>query len=256
MNRMNQVAINLYTLRKEAKNDLLGTLEKVSEIGYCGVEFAGFFNTPANRLKETLERLRMISVASHTPIEALRDNLDEVLRYNQTIGTKYIVCPWDQCATREEYRERAVFFNSVAKKISDAGMGFGYHNHAHEFELVDGKYGLDYLYELTDPKWVIPQLDIYWIYYAGIDPVAYIDRYAGRCKLIHLKDMSDNISKSITEVGNGILDIKGVMAKGLEIGAEWFAVEQDVCERPALESIRISYENVRRLFQELEEHKR
>lgn len=252
MNRLKQVAVQLYTVRDEAQKDFLGTLEKVSETGYCGVEFAGFFNTPAHRLKETLDRLQLQSVVSHTPIEALKDNLEEVLHYNQIIGTQYIVCPWDQCATMEEYRERAAFFNTVARKVNDAGMGFGYHNHAHEFELVDGKYGLDVLFELTDPKLVIPQLDVYWIYYAGVDPIGYIDRFAGRCRLIHLKDMADAVGKTITEVGNGIIDMKGVMAKGLEIGAEWFTVEQDVCERPSLESIRISFENVKRLFQELE----
>ena len=135
-------------------------------------------------------------------------------------------------------------------------MGFGYHNHAHEFERVDRKIGLDFLYELTDPERVVPQLDIYWIAYAGINPVDYIGKYAGRCKLIHLKDMKDAESKALAEVGTGILDIKGVIAKGMDIGAEWFTVEQDTCVIPSLESIRISYENVKRLIEELEENRK
>lgn len=247
MNIMEKIAIQMYSVRDEEQKDFLGTLEKVSEIGYKGVEFAGFFDTPADVLKKTLERLQLKSVASHTAIELLQDNLDDVIRYNQTIGTNYIICPWDVCKSKEEYLQRAAFFNVVAKKIDHAGMKFAYHNHAHEFDIVDGKYGLDYLYELTDPKIFIPQLDVYWIYYAGINPVDYIEKYAGRCKLIHLKDMKDAESKAMTEVGAGILDMKSIIAKGQEIGVEWFTVEQDVCEIPSLESIRISYENVKKL---------
>lgn len=252
MNFLDRMAVQLYSVRDEAKKDFIGTLEKVAEIGYRGVEFSGFFDTSADELKRVLDRLQIKSVVSHTDIKLLADNLDEVIRYNQSIGTEYIICPWTEYSGREEYQQKAAFFNDIGKKITDAGMKFGYHNHSHEFELVDGKYGLDYLYELTNPQWVIPQLDIYWIEFAGIDPVDYIGKYAGRCRLIHLKDMRDAWSKAMTEVGTGIIDIKGVITRGLETGVEWFTVEQDVCEMSSFESIRISFENLKRISRELE----
>jgi sugar phosphate isomerase/epimerase len=251
MSFLDKVSLQLYTVREEAAKDFIGTIEKVAEIGYKGVEFAGFFDTPATELKAALDRLSLVPVASHTPLQLLKDDLDHVLAYNKEIGAKYIVCPFARIDTWEELNELAELLNRISPKIRDAGMGVGYHNHSHEFIKYDGKYGLDILMERTKEAGVFPQIDVFWVEFAGLNAVEYISKYKSRCPVIHLKDMKHREEQEFAEVGEGILDMKAIITKGLEMGAEYFTVEQDRTDKPELESAKISYQNLKAIAQEL-----
>ena len=110
------IALQLYTVRNETTVDFIGTLEKVAAMGYKGVEFAGFGNVPAAKMKEALDRLGLKSVGSHTGIDLLKDKLDEFIDYNVTIGSKYIVCPWESYESKEDYLKAAKLFNDIGKK--------------------------------------------------------------------------------------------------------------------------------------------
>lgn len=241
------VAVQLYTLREETSKDFIGTLEKVAEIGYKGVEFAGYGNLTASQMKSCLDRLGLKPAGSHVGIDLLTNNLDEVIEYNLEIENPYIVCPWAKYETMEEYLEAAHLFNTIGEKCRKKGLQFCYHNHAHEFKVFNGVYGLDILFSETDPELVKAEIDTYWVQYAGIDPVEYIKKYSGRCPLIHQKDMEAGEGRGFAEVGNGIMDIESIYKASVEIGAQWFIVEQDECKRPAMESVRISYENLRNM---------
>lgn len=241
------VAVQLYSVRDETQKDFLGTLEKVAEIGYKGVEFAGFGDISAARMKETLDRLGLVAIGNHTGIELLKNKLDEVIEYNLEIGSRYIICPWDKHDTREECIEAAKLYNSIGEKCMLKGLQFCYHNHAHEFQTIDGEYILDIIYKETDPRLVKAEIDTYWVYYAGVDPAKYVEKYAGRCPLVHLKDMEEGESRGFMEVGEGIIDIKSIIAASKKAGAEWLVVEQDICKKPSLECIKISFENLKKL---------
>lgn len=239
------IGIQLYTVRDELQKDFLGTIRKIAEIGYKGVEFAGFYDTPAQDVKKVLDETGLVSYASHTGMELLRDQLDKVLEYNSILGTKFIVCPYGKFETRKAYEEAAEFFNRIGQTIKKAGFEFCYHNHAHEFEKIDDLYGLDLLYELTDAELLKAQIDVYWVKYAGVDPVEYIQKYNGRCPIVHLKDMDNTEEKGLTEVGNGMIDMKKIIETGLKCGVRYFSVEQDTCQRPSLESAKISFDNLK-----------
>jgi len=171
MSFMDKVSLQLYTVRDEAQKDFIGTIEKVAEIGYKGVEFAGFFDTPAEELKAALDRLNLVPVVSHTSGQLLREDLDQVIAYNKTIGTKYIVLPFAKMDSRDDIIGIAELLNSIAPKIQAAGMGVGYHNHSHELKIFDGEYGLDALLKLTEKSGVFPQIDVFWVEFAGLNPV-------------------------------------------------------------------------------------
>lgn len=241
------ISVQLYTLREYTEKDLIGTLEKVAELGYKGVEFAGFFNYPAAEVKAALDRLGLKATGSHTGLDLLKNNLEEVIEYNLTIGNKYVSCPWETFASKEDYVAKAKFFNEVGQKLKERGITFCYHNHAHEFESFDGEYGLDILYKETSPENLKAEMDTYWVTRAGLNAPDYVRKYTGRCPLVHLKDMEPGEDKHFAEVGEGIIDIKAIVEAGVEGGAEWFIVEQDVCKRPALESIKISINNLRKM---------
>lgn len=241
------IALQLYTLREEMKKDFLGTLERVAETGYKGVEFAGYGNLTSGELKTELDRLGLKAAGSHVSLELLKNNLEEIIQYNLEIGSSYIICPWSEVKDKNGITEIAGFLNETGRKCREAGVEFCYHNHAHEFIDIDGIYGLDYLYSLTDPQNVQAEIDTYWVKRAGVDPIGYLRKFTGRCPLVHIKDMEDSEEKFYTEIGCGTMDIKGIAETAGKIGTRWLVVEQDECRRPALESVKISFENLKQM---------
>lgn len=243
-----KVGVQLYTLRNETQIDFAGTLEKVAKIGYEGVEFAGYGEISSSQMRRYLESFGLKAAGSHIGIDILSQKLDELIEYNLEIGNKYIVCPWNNYNGREEYLKAAELYNQIGQKCKDNGLKFCYHNHAKEFECFDGEYGMDIIYNNTDPQLLMAEIDTYWVYYAGVDPVEYINKYKGRCPLVHLKDMEAGEDRSYAEVGNGIMDIKSIISAAITAGSEWLVVEQDECKRPAFESVEISFNNLKKII--------
>jgi sugar phosphate isomerase/epimerase len=241
------ISLQLYTVREETEKDFIGTLEKVAAIGYKGVEFAGYGGLSAIELKAALDRLGLKASGSHVSVDLLKNNLDEVLEYNIAIENKYIICPWDKFEDRAEILEKAVFYSAVAESCREKGLQFCYHNHAHEFVKFDGEYILDTIFNQTDSKLVQSELDVYWVSYAGVDAIEYLKKLSGRCPLVHFKDMEDSEDRIYTEVGNGVIDFNTITHIAEKGGVEWFVVELDNCKRPSLESVRISFENLKKI---------
>lgn len=242
-----QIAVQLYTVRDQAEKDFIGTLEKISEIGYQGVEFAGYGGLSAGELAKVLERLHLKACGTHVGIDQVTQHLDEVIAYNKEIGNKHIICPWADVKTREDFINMGKLFNTVGEKCAKEGLVFGYHNHDFEFTSLDGEYGLDIMFAACAPANVKAELDIFWVRYAGEDPVKYIRKYAGRCPLIHIKDMDSLETRYNTEIGNGIMDFHAIHAAAKDAGVEWLVVELDECPRPSIESISISFENLKKM---------
>lgn len=241
------VAVQLYTLREETEKDFVGTLKKVAEIGYKGVEFAGFGGFKASELKGILKDLGLKPVGAHIGIEELNNNLNEIIAYNLELGNRYIVFPYANYENKDDYINMASELNEIGKKLESVGLELCYHNHAHEFTSYDGIYGLDIIYKGTSAESLKAEVDTYWVAYAGLDPAQYLKKYTQRTPLVHIKDMENSENRDFTEIGNGMLDIKAIAKQAIANGAEWLIVEQDVCKRPALESVKISFENLKKL---------
>jgi sugar phosphate isomerase/epimerase len=241
------VALQLYSVREESAKDFAGTLAKVAEMGYAGVEFAGYGGLSAGQMKGLLERLKLFPVGSHVSLDLLEKDLDGVIAYCREIGNPYVVCPWAPIADLESVKKFAALFNSYGEKLQAAGLEFCYHNHAHEFATVNGRYALDMLFEETDPSLVEIEFDTCWIHAAGADPVTYVQKYGGRCPLLHIKDLKAAGSKEVTEVGSGVVDIKGIVRQADKSGVDWLIVEQDQTSLPALKSVGISLENLKKM---------
>lgn len=180
--------IQLWSVRDELDKDFKGTLEKLAKMGYTGVEFAAgnFGGMEAPELKAFLEGLQLEPLGAHitTP------NVADFIAYAKALGLKYIVDPYKVMATKEEALAFAKELNEAGALCRAQGIKFGYHNHAHEF--VKAGAGEDTLMDViithTNPDDVFIELDCGWVYEAGVDPVWFIDKYAGRFKLIHVKE--------------------------------------------------------------------
>lgn len=241
------VAIQLYSVRDAMEKDFAGTLKKIAGLGYKGVEFAGFGGFPAVQMKELLGELGLIPVGSHTSMASLQGNLDEIIEYNLTIGNKYIICPFNKYESKDDYISAAKFYDECGKKIRAFGLELLYHNHDFEFTKYDGEYGLDIIFKNVKPENVGAELDLGWIFYTGIDPAAFLKNFKKRCPLVHIKDFMSIGEKTFTEIGNGLVDVKGIAAAAVEAGVEWLIVEQDVSNSTPMESARINLENMKKM---------
>ena len=241
------VAIQLYSVRDAMEKDFAGTLKKIADLGYKGVEFAGFGGFSAVEIRNLLDELGLTPAGSHTGMDLLRDHLDEVIEYNLAIGNKYIICPYNQYKSKEDYVKAAKFYDECGAKIRARGLEFLYHNHDFEFTKFDGEYGLDIIFNNVNPENVGAELDLGWIFYTGIDPAVFLKNFKKRCPLVHIKDFLSVGEKTFTEIGNGLVDVKSVAAAAVEAGVEWLIVEQDVSNITSMESARINLENMRKM---------
>ncbi len=238
------VGLQLYTLRNETKDDFLGTLRQVAEMGYTAVEFAGYGDIPAVAMKKALDELGLKTVSSHVGYHLLKDELHQQIEYSLTIGAQYIVCPWldgNLLKDETEFSNLMETFRAIGEECKRSGLAFAYHNHAFEFDKVDGQYILDKMYDSVDAGLMKAELDLYWVQKkAGEQPKEYLLKYKGRCPLIHVKDMADDEEKSFAEVGHGIINYPAIFDIAEEAGVQYYIVEQDACKRPPLESVQMS----------------
>jgi len=248
---MSKIGLQLYSLKELAQKDFLGTVEKVAKIGYDGIEFAGFFNVPSKELKKVLDSNGISACGSHTGINLLINDLDNVIQYNLEIGNSYIICPGlpeNMRNSADAWKKTAELFNEIGAKCKDYNIQFGYHNHAIEFNMFDGKYGYDILAENTVPDLVCLEVDTFWVEYAGLKSVDVMNKYPDRLPLLHIKEMKSLTEKVNTEIGKGIMNFKEIIALGKKYGTKWYIVEQEYFEIPQLQSIEDSLNYLRGLI--------
>ena len=221
------IGLQLFTLMKLMQEDAVGTLRQIAAIGYKEVEFAGYFDLDSAEIRALLESLGMTAPAAHVPIEALQNDLEQVLSAAQTIGHRYVVCPYlaeDQRSVAQ-YQAHARFFNEVGAACNVSGIQFAYHNHDFEFFETDGIIPYDLLLAETDPALVAMELDLYWIRKGGHDALTYFAAHPGRFPLCHVKDMAED--ESITTVGTGTIDFGTIFAQGEAAGLKHYFIEHD-----------------------------
>lgn len=188
------IALQLWSVQDETEKDFFGTLEKVAEMGYDGVEFAGYYGKTADEIQVKLAELGLKAAGSHIQYEQFLTNLDEVLAFEKVLGNKNLIVPWAAFDTVEEWQLFADNMKTIAEKVTAAGFNFSYHNHNHEFEELNGQPILTWL--LQEVPTLNVELDTYWVQFAGVDAVEYMENYAGRMKLVHLKDQKKNQLKA------------------------------------------------------------
>jgi sugar phosphate isomerase/epimerase len=259
--KIEKIGVQLYSVRDQMKADFEGTLAKVAAIGYKEVEFAGYFDHSPKDVRAILDRLGLVSPATHVPYDVLGDKWPAQIESAKIIGQSYIVCPWIPEEMRKQsdiWQRAAETFNHAGEASQKAGIQFAYHNHWFEFLPVNGKLPYDLLLEACDPNFVKMELDLCWITVGGGDPLKYFDRYPGRFPLVHVKDLkkippistggAQNFGDTVdlTEVGSGIIDWKRIFAQSEKAGIKHYIVEHDHPKAP-FDSIKTSYEYLRQL---------
>jgi sugar phosphate isomerase/epimerase len=243
------IALQLYSIRHDCEKDLPGTLKAVAKMGYDGVEFAGYYGYSAEDLRKMLDDLGLRVAGTHIRLDTLQGEiLPETVAFNRTLGNRFLIVPGlpeERRNSRAAWQGTAEIFNDIAAKLVDEGMVTGYHNHAIEFQPLDGELPWDTFFGNTRDD-VVMQVDIGNALHGGGDPIPYIARYPGRAITVHLKEYSATNDKAL--VGEGDVDWGQVFELCESVGGtEWYIVEQESYAYPPLECVDRCLQNLREM---------
>lgn len=250
------LGVQLYTVRREAEQDLPRTLQQIQRIGYQEVEaYSGLYTNSSAALRHMIEEAGLTVPSAHFGY----GDLDAHFNYAKELGVSWVVCSviapslW---GTAEGFATAAKQFNAWGQRAKDMGLRFAFHNHDYEFRPLpqSTKTGYDVLVGETDPSLVFYEVDCYWVAQAGQDPIELIRSIGPRVKMLHLKDRKPGFPPSFemnqdsahfVPVGNGSLDWKAILAEAKRIDVQHYFVEQDQTAVPPIDAIRKSYEYLR-----------
>ena len=217
-----QYGLQLYSVRDIAKESVDTMLSCVSKIGYSMVESAEFYNLSSTEFKGLIDKHGLKMCSTHTSVRRIRDELDATIEYHKVLGCNDIVIPGAPIGTKQELDSLIDLINVSLPKIEAAGMKLHFHNHTKEFiPNADGLIPHDEIAARTN---VFFEIDTFWAFNAGLDPLALMDKYADRIKFIHLKDGipqdwgnpdSTAIGKSL---GQGKAPVMDVLKKAQKMG--------------------------------------
>ncbi len=253
------VGLQLYTVRDQLQRDFAGTLRKVAAIGYKQVEFAGFDNETMPQIKRLLDADGLVAPSGHFGYGQVSTGLPALIKQVKQLGFSYIVMPGLPSEMRgsvEAYKRASDFMNKAGRTCKRAGLQFAYHNHSHDFEIVEGKVAYNVMLKHTDPDLVQFEMDCFWVVRAGHDPVHYMNKYPGRFPLLHVKGERWHLKPSPTArtprnayapVGKGVIDWKRIFKAAKRGGLKHYYVEEDLCVLPPFQAIRLSYNYLHKL---------
>ena len=248
--KVKNIGIQLYTVRKEMLSDATGTLKRLAKIGYKELESArsekgNYYGLQPKEIKKITKDLGMTLRSGHVHIDEMwQQSIDQAAE----AGQDYLICSSlpSNGQTIENYQKVADSFSKAAQDCKKASIVFGYHNHEYEFEKVNGQVLYDILLDKTDPELVTMELDLGWVIASGNDPLAYFEKYPGRFPLWHLKDM-DLTKKVSTEFGKGKVSISNMLQNAGKSGMKYFFVEQEEYSSTPFESIQYNYDYLMKL---------
>ena len=248
------MCVQMYSARSILNHDnYADILKEIAAMGYTAVEAASYdgdngliYGDTPEVFKQKVEAAGMKVLSAHVSRGLSREELDsgdltaalawwdKCIEVHKKAGMEYIVTPW--MGLQETLKDLQVYcdyLNEVGRRCKAAGIKYGYHNHAYEFEKVEDQVMYDYMLQHTDPELVFFQMDVYWAVIGKASPVDYFKRYPGRFKMLHIKDE--------WEVGqSGMVGFDAIFKNAELAGLENFVVEIE----------RYSYEDIRKSFVE------
>lgn len=219
-----KIAVQVYSVRDAIKDSktLLKALEKIKEIGYEGVEFAGYFDTPAQTIRQKLDELGLVCVGGHISLgDFKKGKLEETIEFQHILGCKAIgVGGAPHLTLRDCERTGKTLGDAKKYAMEKYGITTYYHNHCEEFKLLRNKrMRLDVIADFCDLE-----IDTYWSFHAGVDNYKFITENKDKIVHLHIKDGINGKPKAL---GEGNCDLKAVVKAAKEIGLEWLIVEND-----------------------------
>lgn len=230
---MTEYGLQLYSVRDITKDDFAGALKQVAEMGYKFVEPAGFFGHTAEEFNAMLKEYDLKLSGTHSSLKDLDENFAETVKFHQVIGNKNYIIPGAAWKTAAELAVLVEKLNKYKVLLEKEGIKLAYHNHDGEFKPnEDGQIVHEVLQKETDIDF---QIDTYWAFCAGLDPVALLEKLKDRVHCIHLKDGTRDCHG--LSLGLGEAPVLAVREKAMELGMT-MVVESEGCEPTGIEEVK------------------
>jgi len=223
-----KVGLQLYSVHQDMGN-VAASLQKVADAGYNVVETLGSptcFGMSAEDFRALCDEKGLEIISTHTSIgmndpDAMK-KWHDVFAGLKTMGAKYCVIPgFNLGKNLQELKAVCNYFNEVGKIGKEYGIKLGYHNHSHEYNVMEGQVMWEYMIENTDPELVFFQMDVYWTTRGGKDPVEYLKKYPKRIQMLHIKD-------DLVIGDSGKIDFEAIFKQFYKNGFKDYVVEQEM----------------------------
>lgn len=236
------IALQLYTVREELAKDFRGTIQKVAEMGYIGVETYGFSNVSVEEAMAILREhdLKVIGCHSAAP---LGENKAKIIHAMNVYGNPPLIIPWqppELFGSKEGLETLANTLREALLVATENGFKLGYHNHHAEVNLIDGKPALAILKEMVSQE-IIFEIDTYWVQTGGYDAAKLVQEFGKQASLLHIKDGPCLRGEPMTAVGEGVMNFDEIVDASAG-NADWMIVELDACATDMLEAVGKSYQ--------------
>lgn len=280
--RIRKIGVQPFSIPKLVEKDFAGTMKMVAGIGYKEIEFygpydfsteedktswnsvtpalgfsgSGFYGLTAKQVKAILDDNGLSAPSLHTGLSSLKEALDPLAEAAHILGARYVVLPSAKTHhSLDGYKAQADEFQRIGEEASKRGVRFAYHNHGNGLKPMEGTVPFELIIARTNPRNVFFQMDVYWMTAGGVDVAAYLDRYRGRFRLMHVKDMAKDVRFSgdggdpgqwmalfphLANAGSGVLDLENILSHAQRSGVEHFIVERDLAPNPE-EDLRQSF---------------
>ncbi len=227
-----KIAAQVYSVRGEAEKDFPGTMKALKECGYEGVELAGLYGHSPEEIRDWLQEQELVPVSAHVGLDLFQQDLEGTVAAYHTIGCRYIGIPYlpgERLPGGSLYEETCSLMREISHSCREKGMILLYHNHTFEFEKTpSGAFVLEEIYQSLGAEELQTELDTCWAKVAGEDPAAWLQKYQGRCPVVHMKDfLRGQDGVQLAALGTGEQDVAGIVRTAVECGAAWLVVEQD-----------------------------
>jgi sugar phosphate isomerase/epimerase len=251
------IGIQLYTVKELFEKDVMGTLKLVADTGFKEVEAYGYdygkiFGVSYSDFAAEVKRLGMKVVSGHygtgqstpekvgTPVNEWERSVNDA----KAAGQEYTAIAWldgSEYSSLDALKRTCEIMNKAGEISKQYDVRMAYHNHAFEFGKVEEQVIYDVMLKELDPSLVAMEMDIYWVVFAGQDPLTYFKNYPGRFELWHVKDMDKADRTKNSDVGSGTIDFKPIFAEAGQSGMKHFFLEQEYFTGPQAKSITNGY---------------
>lgn len=234
-------AVQNFTLRDALGSDLSGTLKSLHDMGMRYCETAGLYGLSPAEARDLFDKNGLQAIGAHYGLDHLEVSFDAVVHEAQAMGFDFVVLPWiGQDIYGGGWAQVADRLNRLGKRYRQEGLELLYHNHSFEFDLENGKPGYDILMEGAEAFGF--ELDVYWCFAAGFDPVDYVRRLSGRLPLAHFKDGIPGNKPEHVPCGQGKIDWSPLLDACEEAGVKYGIIELDESPIDPIEAVRQSLE--------------
>ncbi len=228
--RINHIGLQLYTVRSAMAKDVEGTIAAVAKAGITELEFAGYYNKPADWWRNLMKQHGLTSPSTHIGLPKTDAEWEPLFTMSKQMGHEWVIVPSFGAEYRGEggYKKLADRLNSSGEMAKKFGLKMGYHNHNAEFApAAGGQNGMEILLANTDPSLVDFELDLYWAVKAGADPLAFINAHPKRIACVHVKDAGPAPEIAMMDVGAGTINFKQLLDAGRKVGLKHWFIEHD-----------------------------